>query len=267
MAYVLQKWIDEYNEFLQKNRDKRSTDLPLLNANWQVPLIVGIYLLTVLRIGPRFMENRKPYELKTLIRVYNLLQVLVNSILFVVVSVILIKRPDFSYVCQPVNFSRTARGYEEMFVAYAYFVLKVLDLADTVLFILRKKQSQVSFLHVYHHSIMVIVSYYGALFAPGGHNFILGIWNTLGHAAIYLYYYMATYGSPLAARCKKHLTQLQLVQFVYLTVHFGRPALTGMQCGFPKTWHWIGLVQTVFFLVMFLDFYFKSYRKPQKKDS
>nr|XP_019560391.2 elongation of very long chain fatty acids protein AAEL008004-like [Aedes albopictus] len=265
MAYVLQKWIDGYNGFLQDHRDNRSADLPLLNNNWQVPLIVGAYLLVVLRIGPRMMANRKPFELKGVIRVYNLVQVAINWILFMVISYILLNRPDFSYQCQPVDFSKTTQGYQEMFVAYAYFVLKVLDLADTLLFILRKKQSQVSFLHVYHHSMMVLVSYYGVLFAPGGHNFILGVWNTVGHAGIYLYYFFATYNSPLAARCKIHLTRLQLVQFVYLTVHFGRPALTGMQCGFPQLWHWIGLVQTVFFLGMFLDFYIKSYvKKPQK---
>ncbi|XP_065080857.1 very long chain fatty acid elongase AAEL008004-like [Ochlerotatus camptorhynchus] len=265
MADVTENFISGYNRFLRDHRDSRSADLPLLTANWQVPMIVAAYLVVVLQIGPRFMANRKPYELKGVIRKYNLLQVLVNGVLFVVLIRHLLKRASFSYVCQPVDLSSTASGYEELYVSYAYFVLKVLDLADTLFFILRKKQSQLSFLHVYHHATMVAVSYFGVLFVPGGHNLILGVWNTLGHTGIYLYYYLTTYNSRLAAHCKKHLTRMQLFQFVYLMVHFGRPALTGMDCGFPQLWHWIGLLQTGFFLVMFLDFYVKSYvRKPQK---
>lgn len=37
-----------------------------------------------------------------------------------------------------------------------------------VFFVLRKKNSQVTFLHVYHHSIMPFTWWFGVRFAPGG---------------------------------------------------------------------------------------------------
>lgn len=62
--------------------DSRNSGLPLINSSWQVPAIVAIYLLTVLKIGPRFMENRKAYDLKNVIWSYNLFQILANGALF-----------------------------------------------------------------------------------------------------------------------------------------------------------------------------------------
>lgn len=62
--------------------DSRSVDLPLMDANWKVPAIIAVYLLAVLKFGPRFMENRKPYDLKNWIRLYNLVQVAANSCFF-----------------------------------------------------------------------------------------------------------------------------------------------------------------------------------------
>lgn len=236
-----------------------------MDANWKVPAIIAVYLVAVLKVGPRFMENRKPYDLKHWIRLYNLVQVAANSCFFLYEIYLLWKRPDFSYVCQPVDFTVGASGFEELYTSYAYLLLKVLDLADTMFFVLRKKQSHVSFLHVYHHAIMVAMSYFGVLFVPGGHIYLLGLWNTLVHAVMYMYYYLASYGSPLAARCKKYMTRMQLVQFIHLGIHFGRPALTQLDCGFPQLWHWIGFGQALLILGMFLDFYVKSYVKKPKK--
>ncbi|XP_053685650.1 elongation of very long chain fatty acids protein 4-like [Sabethes cyaneus] len=265
MAYVLQKLFHGYNQFIVDHRDNRSVDLPLLNSTWQIPAIVTIYLVAVLNVGPRFMQNRKPYDLRLLIRGYNIVQVAANSAFFLAEVYLLSRRTDFSYSCQPVNYSPTRHGYEEMYLSYAYLLLKVMDLADTMFFVLRKKQSHVSFLHVYHHAIMVLMTYCGVLFVPGGHIFLLGLWNTLVHAVMYLYYYLSSFKSPLAARFKMYLTRMQLLQFIHLGIHFGRPALLGIDCGFPQLWHWIGFGQAIFILAMFTDFYIKSYVVKSKK--
>lgn len=50
---------------------------------------------------------------------------------------------------------------------HIYFLVKVLDLMDTVFFVLRKKQNQVSFLHVYHHTGMVMLTWSGVKWFAG----------------------------------------------------------------------------------------------------
>lgn len=79
--------------------------------------------------------------------------------------------PNYNVLCQPPNFSNTFNGRKEAIGTYYYYLLKLLDLADTVFFVLRKKSSQVSFLHVYHHVAILIASYLIFSWTPGIHNY------------------------------------------------------------------------------------------------
>lgn len=61
---------------------------PRTNQWWLIgsPLpgfsIIVSYLLFVLRIGPKYMQNRKPFDLKNVLIVYNFLQVLISVWIF-----------------------------------------------------------------------------------------------------------------------------------------------------------------------------------------
>lgn len=55
----------------------------------------------------------------------------------------------------------------ETFLGYSYFLLKIYDLIETIFFVLRKKQRQVSFLHVYHHVMILSFTYLGMRSLPG----------------------------------------------------------------------------------------------------
>lgn len=54
-------------------------------------------------------------------------------------------------------------------------MVKILDLLETIFFVLRKKQNQVTFLHVYHHMGMVMGSWIATKYLAGGHVTFLGI--------------------------------------------------------------------------------------------
>lgn len=70
-------------------------------------------------------------------------------------------------MCEPLDFSDTYDGITAAKLCYCYMMLKMLDLLDTLFFVLRKKANQVSFLHVYHHVAVLAASYFGVSFAPG----------------------------------------------------------------------------------------------------
>lgn len=46
-------------------------------------------------------------------------------------------------------------------------MLKVFELSDTFIFVLRKKYNQASFLHIYHHASTVLLSWIACKFVPG----------------------------------------------------------------------------------------------------
>ena len=169
----------------------------------------------------------------------------------------------------------------ECILVYLYFLDKITDLADTVknsvlnvnifllkslqvFIVLKKKTSQMTFLHCYHHGGVVFFSYIFAKWLPGGPISILGVVNSLVHVVMYSYYFFCGFKPELKKSIwwKKHITQLQLAQFAFLMVHFFR-SIIAKNCDYPQTFLWLLLVQNVFFLVLFGDFYRKVYMKKK----
>lgn len=56
-------------------RDKRTDGLFLVDSPMANLALVGLYVILVTVIGPQFMKNRKPYDIKYPMMAYNLLQI------------------------------------------------------------------------------------------------------------------------------------------------------------------------------------------------
>ena len=134
-------WRDVWNIYA----DPRT--LPYIKGGpWDLVTIVGIYLGWVLYFGPKFMAYRKPYQLNNVLRYYNLINIIINT----VYCSVAFYYTRFTYDCwgsedKPIHIYLTLLG------GLGYMYIKVLDLLDTVFFVLRKKYGQVTFLHVSHH--------------------------------------------------------------------------------------------------------------------
>jgi hypothetical protein len=115
-------------------------------------------------------------------------------------------------MCQPVDYSDSHDAIGIAKVAHYYFLTKVLDLLDTVFFVLKKKNSHVSFLHVYHHAGMVALTWIGTKYFPGGHSVFTGLINSIVHVIMYFYYFLTTVDNKYKQSFwKKYITQLQMV--------------------------------------------------------
>lgn len=64
-----------------------ASSFPLMNSGWTVTVILVVYLAFVLKLGKIFMQNRNPYNIKNVMLVYNVLQVIYNVILFLYVRI------------------------------------------------------------------------------------------------------------------------------------------------------------------------------------
>lgn len=170
---------------LDKTVDKRLEHLPFTSP-YSIFTLVALYLVFVLKWGPKFMEHRKPFNIERILIIYNLLQVVLNFTLVAFVSVCVadavpsnhagrfqavhllgVYRNEFNIYCQPLDFTNSAIGIHSAVLSYAYLLLKILDLFDTVFFVLRKRTRQISFLHVYHHVVILMGSWVAISWAPG----------------------------------------------------------------------------------------------------
>ncbi|KAJ8954317.1 hypothetical protein NQ318_005904 [Aromia moschata] len=57
-------------------KDPRTSDWPLMHSPVPTVIMVLGYLYVILFLGPRMMENRKPFKLREVLIVYNGAQVL-----------------------------------------------------------------------------------------------------------------------------------------------------------------------------------------------
>lgn len=115
-----------------------------------------------------FMEKRKAFNLKWLLAAYNILQVatccyIIYGFLSNELSIIKF------WKCQSVDYKSNRKANSLVIYSYQTFLLKLVELIETVFFVLRKKQNQVSKLHVYHHVSTAILAWCVVKYAAGQH--------------------------------------------------------------------------------------------------
>ena len=132
---------------------------------------------------------------------------------------------------------------------------------------LRKKQNQITGLHLFHHSMMPFACYIYFKFSSYTNNGFTPMINAFVHTIMYSYYALSSLG-PAAARTlwwKKYITQLQLLQFVLIMLHSMYMFLDST-CTCPKALTLFQLAHAVLFFNLFLSFYKRAYCKSSKRE-
>ncbi|PSN36984.1 Elongation of very long chain fatty acids protein 7 [Blattella germanica] len=70
-----------YGEYYNATKDPEIDTWPLMDNSLPVISILSVYLLIVLKIGPKIMDQRKPYSLRSTLVIYNFAMVIVSVIL------------------------------------------------------------------------------------------------------------------------------------------------------------------------------------------
>lgn len=265
MANIINQLITFHTYLFTDIADPRVKDLPLMGTPWSTLLILAFYLYITLSFGPKFMEKRQPFKLHRILQIYNILNIIISVRLFMfAISEWFFH--GYSFICEPVDLSTTPRAMKITRYVHYYFLNKLLDLLDTILFILRRKDSQVTFLHIYHHVGIVAGAWATAKYIPGGHLTFVGLLNTFVHSLMYLYYLLASMKINVSY-WKKYLTQIQLIQFFLIVIHDLQ--LFVIDCDYPLWPLFLNIPQNIFFIILFGDFYYKSYilKKPIKEET
>ncbi|CRH03053.1 fatty acid elongation protein, GNS1/SUR4 family, putative [Plasmodium relictum] len=189
------------------------------NKYYVCPIVVIIYLLFC-KYGNNLMQNRKPFNIKKIIIIWNfllscfnmfvimrLLPVLIYIIYHYSLTGLLIIPPIYMYAFGPVGL------WICLFILSKYF-----ELIDTCFLILRKKE--VTLLHWFHHSTVLLYTwdtYYVEL--PAGVVFIFI--NAFVHTIMYFYYFLATlYNKPLKWSVVVTFIQIfQMILGILLTIY------------------------------------------------
>lgn len=130
-----------------------------------------------------------------------------------------------------------------------YYLSKLTEFADTVFFVLRKKKSQITWLHLYHHSLTPMEAWllvkfisgklwgwlaawlikrwsrrvrqfylFSVITVLGGNATFPNILNNFVHVLMYFYYMLSAMGPQYQKYLwwKKYMTELQIVSDAHL---------------------------------------------------
>ncbi|XP_046862328.1 elongation of very long chain fatty acids protein 4-like [Xenia sp. Carnegie-2017] len=241
--------------------DPRTQKWAFVNSALPCSLSILCYLAIVYTV-PKIMKQKEPVNLKWFIMIYNIGTTVLNVYIFVEI-LISTTALGYSYACQNLVFSNDPMELRLTSAMWYYFISKIIEMADTVFFILRKKENQVSFLHVYHHSTMVVVTWIGIKWFGGGQSFFSCMANSFVHIIMYTYYAMSAISFLRKYLWwKKYLTQLQLIQFFCIIAQTQYAIHTS--CVYPKMLLWAFSLYIFSFIVLFTNFYLKSYTSHDK---
>lgn len=263
MASAWQRVLSAHQSIVE-NGDKRTDPWLLVYSPVPVALIFLVYL-GVVWAGPRLMKHRQPVDIRAVLIVYNFSMVGLSAYMcyeFLVSAWL----ANYSFLCQPVDYSTSPLALRMASACWWFFFSKVIELSDTLFFILRKKNNQLTFLHVYHHGTMICNWWMGIKYVAGGQSFFIGMVNSFVHVVMYSYYGLAALGPHMQKYLwwKRYLTSFQLVQFGLFLLHTGYNLFT--ECDFPYTMNLFVFSYCVTLIVLFSNFYYQSYvsRRKQK---
>ncbi|XP_032221888.2 elongation of very long chain fatty acids protein 4 isoform X1 [Nematostella vectensis] len=247
--------------------DPRLHEWPLIATPWPCLSLMAMYLFIV-KVGPKFMENRKAWDLRGVLVVYNFALVLLSAYMVYEFIASILSIPEFNLMCQDVSYEEDPRLMRLARVCYIYYLSKFVEYFDTFFFILRKKNNQISFLHVYHHASMCLLWWMVCKWIAGGVSYFGAACNSFIHVIMYLYYGLSAMGPSVQKYLwwKRYLTKMQLIQFLAL-IYMAVYALWHDGCGTHKFFQWVQFGYGMSLLVLFSNFYLHTYlKKPSKKE-
>lgn len=225
-----------------------------------------LYYLVIFVIH-RLMRNRKPFKLTAITFIHNVFLCFMSAILFLsifeFIIPIIIKEGWVAAIC-----AKEAYTQKLEMVYYINYLVKYYEFVDTIFLALKKKK--LDFLHLYHHGMTMFICWcelYGRATITWGP---VGI-NLFVHVIMY-YYYARTTIIKKRVWWKKHLTTLQIVQFVidigfiysatytYFAFNYW-PVLPNFgNCYGEPRMAIIGCVVITSYLFLFIDFFKKTYQ-------
>jgi elongation of very long chain fatty acids protein 7 len=251
-----------FYSLIEEFSDERTKEWWLMDRPLTIISICAAYVILV-KIGPKLMENRKPFELNRIMMIYNVAQVVFNAYIF---KELMLNgwMSGYSFRCEPNNPAKSGKPLRMALAVYYFTLSKFTDFIDTLFFVLRKKNSQISVLHVFHHATTPISAWAGTFFAPVGHGSMIALLNSFVHIVMYGYYAITAMGlTTIAKMMKKSITTIQLTQFVIVMTHSFQLLFT--ECDYNKWVAYFYGVYALMFFVLFMSFYIQSYSKKTKK--
>ncbi|KAH7986254.1 elongation of very long chain fatty acids protein 7 [Rhipicephalus sanguineus] len=241
-------------------RDRVAEGWLLTGSPLSIALITATYVCFVTVAGPRWMSDRKAFDLRRCVLLYNVFTTFFSA--YFMCRFLKLGYWDLGHTfLQDMDRSDSPASLEIKRLSWWLYLFKLSELSDTVFFVLRKNNRQISTLHVAHHVIVSWNMWLNVTYGAQAQAMFITCFNSFVHVFMYSYYFLAALGPAFTTYLwwKKYLTMVQIAQFVILFGHAIGMALA--EGNYVVSFVWIELAEALFFLLWFMAFYSNAYKK------
>ncbi|XP_015911125.1 very long chain fatty acid elongase 4 [Parasteatoda tepidariorum] len=229
--------------------------------------VVLLYLLFVKWLGPLLMKPFKPLRLNSLLIAFNISIVVWNAYVSFNIANIIYDSAKNGKLCNLMTNEVNMKYYVNKAYKFVwlFYISKYVDLLDTIFFVLRKKHRQISFLHVFHHSTVILLIWWGIRYKCRGGYIGVGIsLNSFVHVCTYTYYALSACGPKIQRYTyprKIYLTFVQVIQFWIVLGYIAWGLISG--CEHLDKGAGTSVIFFSILMILFANFYVKNYKKKQ----
>eukprot|EP00163_Fabomonas_tropica_P018098 TRINITY_DN3215_c0_g1_i1.p1 TRINITY_DN3215_c0_g1~~TRINITY_DN3215_c0_g1_i1.p1 ORF type:complete len:297 (+),score=77.78 TRINITY_DN3215_c0_g1_i1:187-1077(+) len=228
----------------------------LLVDDGRLVIALTLAYLVFIFFGKKVMANREPFKLTAFSYVHNLFLVCLSS--WMAYELIFTAFSAFSTVwCN--DPPAGALGRRMARAVHVFYVSKLYEFMDTVIMVLRKKNAQISVLHVYHHATIFPYWWLIAKTYPGGDCWWTAFLNSSIHVLMYSYYFLSAMG--IRVPWKSWITKGQMLQFCLFLAQSVYQLGTGCASYVCATLGKGLFVYALSLLGLFGNFYIQTYKK------
>lgn len=228
---------------------------PFKKVWWIGPIFFTFFYLAMVKYGQIWMAKREKFQIQPYVFTYNLYQCVLNLWCVGAMAWEVYSNPHFIGIWGNVP-QKTIAGYRITFLVWVHYNNKYIELLDTAWMILKKNNHQVSFLHCYHHVLLIWAWFFVCRFEAGGDCYFGATVNSFIHVIMYGYYTLRL----LKIDCpwKRWITNCQMIQFCACLAHSIYVLINGnMPWQLPAVQAFV----MINMLILFGQFYAKSYLK------
>ncbi|KAL1840737.1 hypothetical protein VTJ49DRAFT_177 [Mycothermus thermophilus] len=239
----------------------------------ETSIFIVFYYIVILG-GRELMRNREPFKLRTFFLIHNFYLTAISGILLALfieqILPTVVRHGIFHAICHAEG------GWTQPMVVLYYlnYLTKYLELLDTCFLFLKKKP--LTFLHCYHHGATALLCY-TQLIGSTSVSWVVISLNLMVHVVMYWYYFQSARGIKIW--WKEWITRLQIIQFI---IDLGFVYFASYTYFTSTYWPWLpnagkcageefaaisGIVILSSYLLLFISFYFATYKKDGKRPS
>lgn len=244
--------------------------IPWMQSHWHWSFYYSAIYLILIFLGQRFMKDRKPFDLRTVLCCWSTALSLFSF--FAIYRIIPLASDLISFgglqhaICDTTSYVGSKGGG---LWAFLFPLSKLPELVDTMFIVLRKQKMVI--LHWYHHVTVFIYCWFSYAY-PISTGIWFGIVNYFVHALMYTYYAVKASGRSPPKWVAKSITSIQLSQMfagIFLNYYAIKSLSENKTCQMNNFAVGISIFFYASYAILFGNFFYWTYvyKKPRKEDT